>query len=64
METAQNTAKPAPKLVSFVECAQALGIGTRLLRKLQANGSLKVVRIGRRTLIAATELDRLASEGA
>jgi excisionase family DNA binding protein len=64
METIQEHATSPKRLVSIAEGAQTLGVSTRFLRVLQSRGSLRVIRLGRRVMIAASELDRLVSEGA
>jgi len=42
----------------------ALGISRATLYKLAAQGKIKLIKIGGRTLVPESEIDRLASEGA
>lgn len=42
--------------LSVDETAVALGVSPRMVRKLIARGDLRVVRIGRRTLVSAQTL--------
>lgn len=53
--------------MSRAEAAKALGVGTRLLDELIANGEVRAVHVGRRVVVPATELQgyldrKLASE--
>jgi excisionase family DNA binding protein len=43
------------------EAATALRLGRSSTDKLIANGTVKVVRLGRRVLIPASEIDRLTA---
>jgi excisionase family DNA binding protein len=43
---------------------RAAGISRSTAYKLESQGKLKIVRIGRRAIVPETELDRFASEGA
>ena len=51
------------QLFSFGECSTRLGVSRDSLRRLARSGRLRTVRINRRVLVPATEVDRLASEG-
>lgn len=44
------------------DAAEVLGIGRSTLYELIATGQIKVVKIGRRTLIAQDELERYVSD--
>lgn len=46
------------------EFAKALGVGLSTAWKWQAEGKFKVVRVGGRTLVPASELRRLLGEAA
>jgi len=48
--------------LSVQEAAQALGIHKNTLQKLINQGSIRVVRLGRRVLIPTAELRRLLGE--
>lgn len=52
-----------PRLLHPVPSAAAvLGIGRSTLYQLIASGEIEVVKIGRRTLVAQTELERYVRE--
>jgi excisionase family DNA binding protein len=53
-----------PRLLSVDQAAHALGVSARFVRMLGARGQIRIVRLGRRTLVPSEELQRLASEGA
>ena len=64
-ETSNYQAVPQRLLYSVAEAKQLLGgISQTTFYELLKNGDLAVVRIGRRTYVAADELARLAREGA
>lgn len=44
---------------TIAEACEALGIGRTTIYQLIKNGDLRPVKIGRRTLLAANELERL-----
>jgi excisionase family DNA binding protein len=46
------------------DACSALGISRATLYKLQAQGKIRFIKIGGRTLVPESEIDRLASEGA
>lgn len=49
----------------MAQAAEILGISTRHLRNLAHRGLVRIVQLGRRTLVPATEVDRIvAGEGA
>lgn len=51
------------QLFSFGECSSRLGVSRDSLRRLARAGRLRTVRINRRVLVPAAEVERLASEG-
>ncbi|RBP18162.1 excisionase family DNA binding protein [Roseiarcus fermentans] len=53
-----------PKARRVPEACKALGISKAMLYKLAARGKIRLVRIGGRTVVPESEIDRLASEGA
>jgi excisionase family DNA binding protein len=55
---------PDPVLVSVDEAAARLGISRRTVYVLIADGSIRSVSVGRRRLVPAKELERLAQDGA
>ena len=50
-----------PPFLSIGDAAQALGIGRSTLYEAIARGEVRTVTIGRRRLVARSELDRLAA---
>lgn len=56
-------AAPARRAYSPGEAAAVLGIGRTTVYQLVSEGRLRVVKIGVRTLIPATEIDRLLNDG-
>jgi excisionase family DNA binding protein len=50
-------------LHGIAEASERLGINGQTLRKLVKAGQVRSVRLRRRVLIPATEIDRLANEG-
>jgi excisionase family DNA binding protein len=53
----------APQLFSIDEAAGILGVSGRFLRLLGRRGDLRVTRLGRRVLVPASEIERLAAKG-
>lgn len=47
----------------IVDACRALGVGRSTIYKLAAEGKLRLVRIGGRTVVPASEIERLANEG-
>ena len=47
----------------IVDACRALGVGCSTIYKLAAEGKLRLVRIGGRTVVPASEIERLANEG-
>jgi excisionase family DNA binding protein len=45
------------------DACQALGISRSTLYKLAAQGKIRVIKIGGRTLVPESEINRLATEG-
>jgi excisionase family DNA binding protein len=45
------------------DACQALGISRATLYKLAAQGKIRFIKIGGRTLVPESEIDRLAAEG-
>ena len=50
-------------LFGLQESSEALGVSRSLIRKLVRTGKLQSVRINRRVLIPAAEVQRLATKG-
>jgi excisionase family DNA binding protein len=48
--------------ISVVETARRLGIGRTAVYELIGEGRLHVVKLGARTLVAVSELERFAAE--
>jgi excisionase family DNA binding protein len=53
-----------PKARVVNDTCAALGISRALFYKLRAQGKIRTIKIGGRTLVPESELDRLAREGA
>jgi excisionase family DNA binding protein len=53
-----------PKARRVLDACAAIGISRAKLYRLHAEGKVKFVKIGDRTVIPESELDRLANEGA
>ena len=63
-KVALSSEPPEPRLTYSVdEAARALGIGRSLTWRLIRSGRLPTVKIGRRTLIRRSEVERLLDEG-
>jgi excisionase family DNA binding protein len=58
-----NPNRPQGAPWSITEAATFLGISPRHLHRLLDAGKLKSVRLGRRRLIPAAEVERLAQKG-
>ena len=54
----------APKARRVNEACRALGISRSTLYRLAAEGRIRLIHVGTRTLVPETELDRIANEGA
>jgi excisionase family DNA binding protein len=54
------THTPAPILLQIPEAAASLGLGKTKFWELVHDGRIEVVRIGRRALVARSELERFA----
>jgi len=52
-----------PRAISVTAAAAALGVSVRMLRALIARGEIRTILIGRRRLVPAAEVERLAAEG-
>ena len=61
--TGKRVAHP-PKGRRVNDACAALGIGRSSLYKLRAQGKIRMVTIGGRTIVPESEIERLASEGA
>jgi excisionase family DNA binding protein len=59
----KTPASDAPKARRVPEACRAIGISKAMLYKLAAQGKIRLVHIGGRTVVPETEIDRLASEG-
>jgi excisionase family DNA binding protein len=55
---------PPPKARRVKDACAVLGISRATLYKLSLQGKVKLVKIGGRTVVPETEIDRLASGGA
>jgi excisionase family DNA binding protein len=53
-----------PKARRVLDACSALGISRATIYKLAAQGKIRLVKIGGRTVVPESEIDRLASEGA
>lgn len=51
------------QLMTLKAAAAALSVSPEFLKKLQRQGRLKVVRLGRAVRISSEEVDRLVREG-
>ncbi len=59
-----TAALPAqPRAHSFRDAERILGISRSTFYRLEAAQKIKLLRIGRRTLIPASEIERLINEG-
>jgi excisionase family DNA binding protein len=54
----------SPKARVVNDACRALGISRATLYKLAAQGKIRFIKIGGRTLVPESEIDRLAAEGA
>jgi excisionase family DNA binding protein len=59
-----GTGSASPCLLSLPSAARALGVSDRFLRILHERGQLRLIRLGRRVLVPASEIERLVTEGA
>jgi DNA binding domain, excisionase family len=53
----------APRLLSLAEAAERLNCSRGLLWRLRREGRIRAVELGRRVLIAESELQRIADGG-
>lgn len=58
-----TTPLTAPRAYRISEACRTLGIGRSTIYKLANEGRLRLVHIAGRTVVPASEIDRLASEG-
>ncbi len=63
MDISTTTLLAQPRAHSFREAGRILGISRSTLYRLEAAEKIKLLRIGRRTLIPASEIERLLIEG-
>jgi excisionase family DNA binding protein len=63
LEKPVPTIRPAGAPWNFVQAAKYLNISLRTLIRLADANRVRSIRYGRRRLIPAAELERLASEG-
>lgn len=61
MRTTEHAPTAPNRLISIAAAAQALAVSERHVRGLIERGEIRCVRLGRRVLIANTELDRIVS---
>ncbi|WP_458317860.1 helix-turn-helix domain-containing protein [Mycolicibacterium brisbanense] len=54
-----NDAAPVPLLYTMEEAADILRVSREYLYRMRQRGELIVVKFGRRTLVEATEIDRV-----
>ncbi len=52
------------KLLALKDAAEQLSVSPEFLKKLQRDGRLQVVRLGRAVRVSEEEVERLAREGA
>ncbi|NMW44294.1 helix-turn-helix domain-containing protein [Mobiluncus curtisii] len=62
-KSTQETVVEPRKLYSLKETAQMLGISYRAIQDWQYANRIKTVKLGRRVMVPAVELDRIAVEG-
>ncbi len=62
--TYENTNTGRPLLLSATEVCRQLNIGRTTLWRLTKAGELPIVRIGRRSLLRQSDVDRVAAQGA
>jgi excisionase family DNA binding protein len=58
-----KSAAHSPKAHRVNDACRALGIGRALFYNLRAQGKIRTIKIGNRTLVTEAELDRLVSGG-
>jgi excisionase family DNA binding protein len=63
MNITTATLPAQPRAHSFREGQRILGISRSTFYRLEAAEKIKLLRIGRRTLIPASEIERLVNEG-
>jgi excisionase family DNA binding protein len=63
MNIATATLPAQPRAHSFRDGERILGISRSTFYRLEAASKIKLLRIGRRTLIPASEIERLLKEG-
>ena len=63
MNIATATLPAQPRAHSFREGQRILGISRSTFYRLEAAEKIKLLRIGRRTLIPADEIERLLKDG-
>jgi excisionase family DNA binding protein len=63
MLIATATLPAQPRAHSFSEGQRILGISRSTFYRLESANKIKLLRIGRRTLIPASEIERLLNEG-
>ena len=51
------------RLLSISQAAELLGVCPDTIRRLADRGKLKLVRVARRVLVPAEEIDRIAQQG-
>lgn len=54
---------PLPLLVNVSAAAKLLGLGTSTVWQLVSTGKIRATKIGRRTLIVRSEIERIAADG-
>ena len=63
MNITTATSPAQPRAHSFRDGQRIIGISRSTFYRLEAANKIKLLRIGRRTLIPASEIERLINEG-
>ena len=56
--------RPTPTCLSTQEAAQRLGVGLTTMKRLIASGEVKTATVGKRRMVPASELERIATPDA
>jgi excisionase family DNA binding protein len=64
MNISTATLPPQPRAYSLTEGQRILSLSRSTLRRLEITNKIRLIRIGRRVLIPADEVERLLSDGA
>lgn len=63
MNISKQTSPAKPRAYNFRDGQRILGVSRSTFYRLEAAEKIKLIRIGRRTLIPADEIERLLKEG-